>query len=52
MSKTKITAWDELVDRQPHHALVAGVDLVVVRFDDQVSVFFGRCHHRGATYSC
>jgi nitrite reductase/ring-hydroxylating ferredoxin subunit len=24
------------------------VDLVVIRFDDQVSVFFGRCHHRGA----
>ncbi len=48
MSKIKITHWDELSDRKPHHALVAGVDLVVIRFDDQVSVFFGRCQHRGA----
>ncbi len=48
MSKIKIIQWDELADRQPHHALVAGVDLVVIRFDDQVSVFFGRCQHRGA----
>lgn len=38
----------ELGDRQPAYALVENVDLVVVRFDDQVRVFYGRCLHRGA----
>jgi glutamate synthase domain-containing protein 2 len=28
--------------------LVANVDLVVIRHDDEVSVLYGRCHHRGA----
>ncbi len=44
----KVATWSTLVDRQPSYALVEGVDLVVVRYDDQVSVLYGRCHHRGA----
>lgn len=48
MNKTAIMNWDELDDRSPAHALVAGVDLVVIRFDDTVSVLYGRCAHRGA----
>ena len=32
----------------PHYALIESIDLVVIRFDDQVSVLYGRCHHRGA----
>ena len=47
-ARTRIATWSELEDRAPAYALVAGVDLVVVRFDDQVSVLYGRCHHRGA----
>jgi len=43
-----VTKWSTLQDRQPTYALVAGVDLVVIRYDDQVSVMYGRCHHRGA----
>ncbi len=39
---------NELADREPAYALVANVDLVAVRFDDQVSVLYGRCAHRGA----
>jgi glutamate synthase domain-containing protein 2/nitrite reductase/ring-hydroxylating ferredoxin subunit len=46
--KTKIATFSKLKDRQPAHALVAGVDLVVVRYDDRVSVLYGRCAHRGA----
>jgi glutamate synthase domain-containing protein 2/nitrite reductase/ring-hydroxylating ferredoxin subunit len=46
-----IFSWSELEDRVPAHALVAGVDLVVIRFDDQVSVLYGRCAHRGALMS-
>jgi glutamate synthase domain-containing protein 2/nitrite reductase/ring-hydroxylating ferredoxin subunit len=48
MNKIAIKSWEELEDRVPVHALVADVDLVVVRFDDAVSVLYGRCAHRGA----
>lgn len=48
MRKIGIRRWDELNDREPAYALVAGVDLVVIRYDDNVSVLYGRCHHRGA----
>ncbi|MFQ5746316.1 MAG: glutamate synthase-related protein [Gemmatimonadota bacterium] len=43
-----VATWSELRDRKPAYALVAGVDLVVVRYDDEVSVLYGRCLHRGA----
>ena len=48
MKKTAIAKWDELQDRDPVYALVEKVDLVVVRYDDQISVMYGRCLHRGA----
>jgi glutamate synthase domain-containing protein 2/nitrite reductase/ring-hydroxylating ferredoxin subunit len=47
----KVATWSELEDRQPTYALVGEVDLVIVRFDDQVSVLYGRCLHRGALLS-
>ena len=47
----KIADWQNLTDRQPAHALVENTDLVIVRFDDQVSVLYGRCLHRGALLS-
>ena len=34
----KVATWSELADRQPAYALVASVDLVVIRYDDKVSV--------------
>ncbi|WP_415715492.1 glutamate synthase-related protein [Roseibium sp.] len=50
--KTQVVAkLSALPDRDPQYALVADVDLVVVRFDDEVSVFYGRCLHRGALMS-
>ncbi len=48
MRKEKVADWSELEDRQPAYALVENVDLVVVRYDDEVSVLYGRCLHRGA----
>lgn len=51
MKKVSILKANELADRKPAYALVADVDLVVVRFDDEVSVFYGRCLHRGALMS-
>ncbi|MEM6730315.1 MAG: glutamate synthase-related protein [Myxococcota bacterium] len=47
----KVAVWSELEDRTPAYALVSGVDLVVVRFDGEVSVLYGRCLHRGALLS-
>ncbi|MEL6363256.1 MAG: glutamate synthase-related protein [Pseudomonadota bacterium] len=44
----EVVDWKSLKDRAPSYALVAGVDLVVVRYDDEVSVLYGRCLHRGA----
>ena len=51
MNKISIIAWGELKDRTPEYALVAEVDLVIVRFDNSVSVMYGRCAHRGALMS-
>ena len=51
MNKTSVAKLDALEDRQPTYALVGEVDLVVVRWDDEVSVFYGRCLHRGALMS-
>jgi glutamate synthase domain-containing protein 2 len=47
-NRTKVATWSELADREPTYALVGNVDLVVVRYDDQVSVLYGRCQHRDA----
>ena len=46
--RAPVAKWSELEDRKPAYALVAGVDLVVLRYDDEVSVLYGRCLHRGA----
>ena len=51
MTPTEIANLANLPDREPQYALVGEVDLVVVRFDDEVSVFYGRCLHRGALMS-
>jgi len=53
VKKAKIADWDELVPLEPAYALVANVDLVVIRWaeQDEVSVLYGRCLHRGALLS-
>ncbi len=48
MNKTAIANFADLKDREPAHALVGEVDLVIVRMDEDVAVFYGRCLHRGA----
>ncbi|MES9941787.1 MAG: glutamate synthase-related protein [Candidatus Thiodiazotropha sp. 6PLUC1] len=50
MKKNAILSWSELEPHKPTYALVADVDLVVIRWPDQeqVSVLYGRCAHRGA----
>jgi glutamate synthase domain-containing protein 2 len=46
--KIAIYDWNKLEDHKPAYALVGKTDLVIIRYDDQVSVLFGRCLHRGA----
>jgi len=48
MKRVPIFSLNELEDRVPRHALVADVDLVVVRYDDEIRALYGRCAHRGA----
>ncbi len=48
MNKIAVADWTALEDREPAYALVANVDLVIVRYGKEVSVFYGRCPHRGA----
>ena len=44
----KLIAYEDLEDRKPHHGLVLGTDLVIIRSGGEVSVLYGRCLHRGA----
>ncbi len=48
MKPISVAAWNELEDRKPAGAMVANVDLVIIRYGDKVSVLYGRCLHRGA----
>lgn len=50
MRPERVVTWNELEPLRPTHALVGGVDLVVIRWSDgeNVSVLYGRCLHRGA----
>ena len=53
MKKISISDWDALEPLVPVYALVADVDLVIIRWQDaeDVSVLYGRCLHRGALLS-
>lgn len=46
-----LLSLDGLEENTPTYALAGGVDLVVVRVGDDVSVLYGRCLHRGALMS-
>ncbi len=48
MNRFELCKFSELEDRQPIHALVKDLDLVIIRYDNDVSVLYGRCLHRGA----
>ena len=48
MKKIKVCQFSALKDKEPKHALIENVDLVLVRYGDKVSILYGRCLHRGA----
>lgn len=44
----QLCTLEELSDKTPAHYLVHNLDLVVIKFNGDVSVLYGRCLHRGA----
>lgn len=44
----KVCDYDTLQDRTPTYGSALELDLVIVRYDNEVSVLYGRCLHRGA----
>ena len=48
MRKSKVAAFSELEELTPTYALAENVDLVLIKYGDEVSILFGRCHHRCA----
>ncbi len=41
----------DIPDKEPKHGLAINTDLVIVKFDEDISVLYGRCLHRGAMMS-
>ncbi len=48
MDKRLVCKFSELRDRIPEYAEIENLDLVIIRYDDNISVLYGRCLHRGA----
>ena len=49
--KIKVAVYSELEDRKPYYGIAENTDLVIIKYDDNVSVLYGRCLHRGALLS-
>lgn len=47
----KLASLSDLKDREPFYALAGNTDLVIIKYDENVSVLYGRCLHRGALLS-
>lgn len=48
MNLIKLAKKSELEDKKPVHALAKNIDLVLIKYGDEVSILYGRCLHRGA----
>lgn len=46
--RIKVAELADLEDRVPAHALISNTDLVLITYDENVSVLYGRCLHREA----
>lgn len=44
----QLCTLEELSDKTPTHYLINDLDLVVIKYNERVSVLYGRCLHRGA----
>lgn len=48
MLELKLCELESLNEIEPSHQMVNGLDLVVIKYGEEVSVLYGRCLHRGA----
>jgi len=48
MKEIKLCEFNTLVEKEPTHQLINGLDLVLIKYGEEVSVLYGRCLHRGA----
>lgn len=48
MKAIKLCSFESLEEKKPVGHQVNGLDLVVIRYGEEVSVLYGRCLHRGA----
>ena len=53
MKNIPVSDWEKLEPLVPGYTLVAAVDLVIIRWqnEENISVMYGRCLHRGALMS-
>lgn len=48
MKKIELLRFSDLEEKNPIAKQVNGLDLVVIKYGQKVSVLYGRCLHRGA----
>ncbi len=48
MNEIKLLSFEELEEKKPTGKQINGLDLVIIRYGEKVSVLYGRCLHRGA----
>lgn len=46
--KIELCTLSSLDEKKPTHKLVNGLDLVLIKYGNEISVLYGRCAHRGA----
>ena len=51
MALIKLLKVGELEEKVPAYGEAAGIDLVLIKYGEEISVLYGRCHHRGALLS-
>ncbi len=47
-NKISIADYNKLEEKNPTYALANNTDLIIIKYDGNVSVLYGRCLHRGA----
>jgi glutamate synthase domain-containing protein 2 len=50
-SKIKVAVLSELKEKVPAYGIALNTDLVIIKYEKNVSVLYGRCLHRGALLS-
>ena len=48
MKEIKLCEFNALEEKVPSHQLINGLDLVLIKYGEEISVLYGRCLHRGA----